>query len=257
MSRLWKRYGELNIGGRLLRTPPMAIDYEENFSIYSKPIATIKIYNPAKATVEAAGKKGCLVAFAAGYDNDKGTRFTGEVYKHSYKTGLTSELTIECSDKSSLWTNSLVNRSFRGPVKASEVIQDILSGVGISCRLQLGEDYNYERGITFADTLSACLRRCAEDTKSRLLFKGGGITFLADQEGQLLGYRLTPKTGLLSVEETATGYKCKTLFLHDLTAGSIAQLSLSGGDATIKITKGTAKFSVYGDAGIEFEAVRL
>lgn len=258
MSRLWRRYGELNIGGRVLKCPPMHIEFEENFSTAVKSTAKIKIYNPSDDTVETAKKKGCLVIMAAGYEEDFGTCFTGEVFKLEYKAGTTSELDIEVSDKSELWAGTVVNRNWRGPIAASEVIRDLLETYGMTGRIELGTDFNYERGISFAgSSLSASLRKMASDTKSELFFRSGSAAFIAPKKGYTQGYALSPSSGLLSVEETGTGYKIKTLFLHHLGAGNIAKLSLPQGDVTIKIIKGVRRFSVYGDAGVEFEAVRL
>ena len=258
MSKLWMRYGELNLGGRVLTAPPMNIEFEEEFSIYTKSTAKIKIFNPSKETVAEAKKKNVPVTMSAGYVEDYGTCFTGEIFKHEFKAGSTSELTIEVSDRSDLWSSAIVNRSWRGPISATAVIKDLLSQHSLTGRVDVTEDMDYSRGISFAGrSLSLCLKQLAKDTKSELFFRNGNVLIIAPKKGYQQGYYLSTQSGLLTYEETSTGYKIKTLFLYLLGAGSLAKLALSDGEIDIKVTKGTRRFSVYGDAGVEFEAVRI
>ena len=258
MSTLWKRYGELNLGGRVLPMPPMNIEFEDEFSIYTKSTAKIKIFNPAKETVSVAKKKGTLVTMSAGYEEDFGTCFSGMIYKHELTAGNTSELSIEVSDRSDLWQSAIVNRSFRDVIKASDVAKDLLAQHGLTGRIEPAEDITYGRGISFAGRpLSVCLKQLAKDTKSELFFRNGNVLIIAPKKGYQQGYYLSAQSGLLSSEETSTGFSIKTLFLYQLGAGSICKLALSDGNIDIKVTKGKRFFSVYGDAGIEFEAVRI
>lgn len=258
MSKLNMRYGELNLGGRVFMVPPMHIEFVEEFSIYTKSTATIKIFNPSKETVAAAQKKNVPIVMSAGYVEDYGTCFTGEIFKQEFKSGSTTELTLEVSDKTSLWSGAVVNRSWRGPVSAETVIKDLLTQHALTGRIELTDNINYPRGISFAGkSLSLCLKQLAKDTKSELFFRNGTILFMAPKKGYQQGYLLSASSGLLSYEKITTGYKIKTLFLYQLGAGSLAKLALDDGNIDIKVTKGTKTFSAYGDAGIEFEAVQI
>lgn len=255
--KCWMRLCKLTIGNRVLEGPPLHIEFEEDFSTSVSGGAKIKIANPSSETLAAVKKTAVNVIMAAGYQDDYGTVFTSEVNKWEYKKGQASVLELQVKDASSLWIKANVNRSWRGPIAASAVAQDLLRMFGLTGRIEPETDISYPSKSFCGCTLSQALSALAHDMGSELFFRHGTVVILARRKGFQRGYYLSPETGLLSYEDAPKGYKVRALFLYQLGAGSVAKLKTASGDVDIKVVKGTRKFSVYGDAGIEFEAVRL
>jgi len=258
VNALYMRVCEMNIAGRLLTAPPMTLEFEYEFSTAGFASIKARIMNPASATVSAA-KKGATCTISAGYAGDYGSVFTGVVDKSEYAPGKDSTLTLTLKDDSERYAISVLNFSIKGPVKASQIIKELLNKVGItSAKIELGEDVNYERGFSCPGwTLRDALSQIAKDTKSQLFFRNGQCCLLAATKGVSTAWELSNSTGLLSATQTGSGYKIKTLFLYRLGAGSLVVLKRKDSSVTLRVSKGKHTFSPKGTTETEFEAVRI
>lgn len=258
MSKLYRRICEMNIGGRLLQSPPMTLEFEYEFSVKGISNAKARVYNPAPETV-AVAQKDTAVIITAGYEEDYGTCFTGNILKFEYIPGRDSKLEMVLGDGTALWNSIIISKSWTGPVIAKTVVSDLLSSVGVkAAKLEFTDNTNYERGISFNGvTLNKALTRIAKDTRSELYFRYGQICYLSPNKGYGTAFVLSPSTGLLTAGQTEKGYKIQTLFNYRLGAGSLVQLEKDSGVALLKLTKGKHVFSPCGNTGTEFEAVRI
>ena len=258
MTALFMRVCEMNIGGRLLTTPPMTLEFEYEFSVQGITNTKAKIYNPAPATVSAA-KKDAIVTISAGYADDSGSVFTGVIAKPLYTPGRDSILELTLEDKSERFATSVINRAWKGPITAKQVAQDIISLVGITgSKIVPANNITYERGIAFpGTTVRAALTRLAQDTGSQLFFRQGQCYMIADTKGVAVAWELSSSTGLLSATKTDTGYKIQSLFLYRLGVGSLVTLKRKDTQTLLRVSKGKHTFSPKGTTATEFEAVRL
>lgn len=255
---LYMRVCEINVAGRLLTSPPMTLEFEYEFSSAGVSNAKAKIMNPASATVSAA-KRDSLFTISAGYASDYGSVFTGVIGKSEYVPGRDSTLSLGLLDKSEQYATALINRAWKGPIKASQVANDLISIVGIpAAKIELGEDVRYERGFSAMNiSLRRALTCIAKDTGSQLFFRNGQCCLLAPAAGFSSAWELSPETGLLTAIPTDKGYKLKTLFLYRLGTGSLVKLKKDDTTVTLRVSRGKHSFSPKGQTGSEFEAVRI
>lgn len=258
INALYMRVCEMNIAGRLLSSPPMTLEFEYEFSASGVTNAKAKVINASPETI-AVAKKDAICTISAGYAADYGSVFTGVIEKSEYAPGRDSVLSLSLVDKSERFAQTVINRAWKGPIKASQVIQDLFSIVGItSSKIDLASDINYERGFSSLNlTLRKALTNIAKDCGSQLFFRQGQCCILSPETGFSTAWELSPATGLLSATQTDKGYKIKTLFLYRLGSGSLVTLKRKDTSVKLRVSKGKLVFSPKGNTGAEIEAVRI
>jgi len=264
-NALFNRYAELNVGGRLFTAPPFSIEFEQTLKIGRLTQTKAKLYNPAPDTIKLAEPKisGRTKTFTeviinAGYDDDYGTAVLGLI--HDYKVinkGPDVILQMTIGDATNKWINTLVSKSWKKTF-ASSILNEILSDVGITAEIILGSDKQYR---TFsARTLKGAINKISKDTDSQYYFKNGIFKIepkTPATDRQVLF--ISPTSGLLNkLEKTKGGWKFKTLFFYKLQMGDIIQIEDKNTPAsTVRLIKGKKKFSSFGKANCEFEAIQL
>lgn len=262
MSKLFRRVCEININGRVLSYPPFAIEFEKTFSEAGPAQTTAKVSNPSPETYAAAQKRGNSfpkVIISAGYESDYGTCVVGEIIKQEMKIGLDRVLTLNISDKTSLWTNARINKSWSGMISAREVARQIFNEVGItSSEIVFKTEKVYERGAAFAGVpFSAAMERIARDTGSKFFFRNGRAVFLPEGRSTGTAHVLNYQSGLIEAVKIAGGYKVKSLFLYAIDTGSLVSLDKNNEVINLRVKKGKLKFASSGSAYAEFEAKTL
>ncbi len=262
-SALYKRYCEMNINGRVLAGPPFTLSFETDFSVKSSNQTKAVIYNPSDATISACEKKGGTyppVVIDAGYEADYGTCVTGEIIKFEVSKGVDKVLTLTISDKTSLWTSAMINKSWKGSISAREVITQILKANGITpAKIDLEYEKVYSRGISFSGvSLRSAMKKLEQDTKSDFFFKNGQAYFLKEASSSSVSvFYLSPSTGLLSAKKTDKGYSISSLFMYQIGAGSPVQIDGVDVKGLFKAVSGKHRLSTNAQAGTEFEAVKI
>lgn len=255
---LYKRVCSMNIGGRVLKYPPMTLEFEINFSLTAPSQAKAKIMNPAPETVAACEKRGNnypIIIITAGYEEDNGTCVTGEIIKYSVKKAADWTLELTIADKTSLWSDAIVNRSWSSFINARQVVTQLLSDVGITAAdIRFGREKVYERGVAFSGvSLKTAMERIARDTNSVFAFRNGQASFLSETAGIATAIILHYNSGLIESTKTENGYKIKSLFLYKIQGGSIIMLKKDNESINLKVTKGKHVFTPT-NAYTEFEA---
>ena len=268
---LFKRYCEMNINGRVLAGPPFRLEFETEFSVKSSNQTTAMIYNPSDETVEACERKKSefpKIIIDAGYEADFGTCVAGEIIKFEVKNGKDRILKLTITDKTSLWLNAKVNKSWKGSIDAKSVITQIFSEFGITPgKLDLGVEKIYSRGVSFTGMpLSSAMKKLEQDTKSDFFFKNGQAYFLKESGSVGTAFYLSPGTGLLSAEKfedtqksgkTAKGYNVRSLFLYQLGTGSLVELDGNQAQGLFKVISGKHKFSTRDNSMSEFRVMKV
>lgn len=254
--KLYNRVLELKVGNIVLTYPPVTIEFEISFQ--GNASGKVKVYNPSDELIQASKAKEKII-IDAGYRENYGTVFTGEVIKPEIKKGSEPYIEITIGDKTSLWINSIVNKSYSGPIYASKVILDIFDSIGVlPGALNLKDDYRYERGISFTnDSLRSVMNRIAKDTQSTFFFRQGYACFLEETKGYERAIDLSIDTGLISVKERAKGFSIRSLFIYQIMKGSLINLHYNDAEYPVKVTKGKHKFSPISNAITEVEVIKL
>lgn len=196
----WLRSATLQIGS--YRFGLDQLSFEFTVSSEDTPtvaVADIKVYN-LSASTRGSVSQGTPIILNAGYADDRGTLFLGEVaeYKHE-RSGTDWITTIKAADSMMRWMSAAVNKTYDGPVYASEIIDDLLNIFGIEVGLfQLTTDLLYKRGRVCSGKLKDILVEIVtRDCGSRLVVRTGQILINNPADGISTGVLLSPETGLL------------------------------------------------------------
>ncbi len=259
---LYMRVCDIHIGGRVLSYPPMTLEFESEFSDRAPTQTKVKVYNPAPETVAACEKQGRtfpLCTIAAGYQEDFGTCVVGEIVKFEEKRARDHVLEVSVSDKTSLWSGALVNRSWSGSITARDAATQILRDFGITASdINFSTEKTYDSGLSFAGVpLRSALERIARDTGSRFRFSNGQASFLVESSGAGTAIVLGYDSGLLEASKLSRGFKVRSLFMYKIQGGGLVVISKGGENSNARVRKGKHVFSPTGQAYTEFEATTL
>lgn len=198
--RFWKRRASLQVGTSRYQLDDLKFSFEVTSEDDAGiPICKLEIYNLAPST-RAAISKGTPIIVNAGYQDDIGSVFVGSVASFSHDIGKLDAVTkITAADSLQQWLGSNVNKSYKGPITAKNVVADLLALFGVEVGLcMLAEDPIYKRGKVCTGRLKDVLTKIVcKDCKSRLLLRTGQIVIAPPEVGITTGYLLTPQTGLL------------------------------------------------------------
>lgn len=268
MAELFNRVCTMTIGddpGRKFEGPPFSIDFEQKLAAKVPNATTAHLYNPNDDTVAAATPKKVgnviknpQIIIDAGYENEHGVCVLGQIYATEIKRqGPNRILELKISDFTSKWIYAIINQTFV-KMSATKIINSILGIAGIaSDNVEVGKEKVYQSFT--ASTLSWALTQICRDTESDFFFKAGIITIQPKApKGMKTATRLNSSTGLLNrPEKTSRGIKFQTLFMYDLTGGSLVQIESKNINGVYSIFNGSKKFSSYSNSECEFEAAPI
>lgn len=211
--RFWKRQATLQLGGNRYTLDDLRFTFEvASEDDAGLPICKLEIYNLSPST-RAAIAKNTPIILNGGYQGDVGSLFVGGVANFSHEEGDLDVVTkITAADSLEQWLGAHVNKSYKGPVKAKDVLDDLLSIFGIEVGLcMLAENPEYPRGKVCTGKLKDVLTALVcTDCKSRLLLRTGQIVISPPELGISTGYLLTPQTGLLKTASTGESQSVNT-----------------------------------------------
>lgn len=185
--------------------------------------ATFSVYN-LSATSRAGIQKNQVVILNAGYEDDMGVIFVGQVANVSHKqNGVDWQTKITATAAMSQWLNTQINKTYLENSKAEDIVRDLLNIFGLEVGIfQLVENMVYPRGRVCVGKLKDVLTEIVvNECKSRLLIRSNQIMINNPADGITKGYLLTPQSGLLMSSDDS-----------DITAITSAQTS--GADAEKK-----------------------
>jgi hypothetical protein len=194
----------LTIGARRYSLDDLRFAFEVASEDNAKtPTCKLTVTNLAPST-RAALAKGDPVILSAGYAGDMGTLFVGQIMEVAHDEGdLDVTTKITAVDSLDAWLGKSVNKTYKGPITAKEIIDDLLEIFGIEISLlNLAANKSYPRGRVCVGKLKAVLTDLVVgDCKSRLLLRTSQIIILPPEQGVTTGYMLTPQTGLLKTQK--------------------------------------------------------
>lgn len=205
--RFWRRAATLTIGSRRYTLDDLQFSFAVELADDSKlPICKLDVTNLAPDT-RGQIKKGVPVALAAGYQDDAGTIFAGNVTECSHEPGDVDVVTkITAADSIDAWLSKAINKTYRGPIRAKDMLDDLLTVFGVEVSLvNLTSNKEYPRGRVCTGKLKDVITAVVKDCGSRLLIRNSQVIIQPAGEGVQRGYLLTPQTGLLRAKKQAQG----------------------------------------------------
>lgn len=172
--------------------------------------ATITVYN-LNETSRKNIKKNQVVILNAGYEDDIGVIFVGQVSSVSHKQTATDwQSKITATAALDQWLNKQVNKTYSKNTTAKDIVRDLLHIFGLEVGiLQLVKNVTYPRGRVCSGKLKNVLTQIVtKECKSRLLIRDNQIVISDPKTGMVKGCLLTPESGLLAstddLDETMT-----------------------------------------------------
>lgn len=205
----WMRAASIQIGPKKYGMDDLFFEFEVPFEDSTTlQSAEFKVYNLSEATRKGI-KRGHVVILNAGYEDDIGSVFVGQVSACSHQHQNTEWITkITATAAMDEWLGSKVNKTYKQQITAREIIPDLLNIFGLEVStFELAINKTYDRGrICCGKLKDVLIQIVVDECKSRFLIKNNGIIINDPAKGVETGYILTPESGLLAssneVEET-------------------------------------------------------
>lgn len=179
--------------------------------------------NNLSATSRAGIQKNQVVILNAGYEDDMGVLFVGQVAAVSHKqNGVDWQTKITATAALDQWLKTQVNKTYMAGATAEDMVRDLLNIFGLEVGIfQLVENVVYPRGRICSGKLKDVLTEIVvNECKSRLLIRNNQVIINNPADGVTKGYLLTPDSGLLmSSDDSDT-----TATATQQTAGASAEV---------------------------------
>jgi len=160
---------------------------------------TLNMYNLSNDTISKINK-GLLISVNAGYNNNIGNILTGIIKKvETNKSNVNIITEIEIQGSSNNWMNAVISKTFTETVKASEILKNITSLVGMEIgKFSLKNDTVYQNGYTVFGRLKEAIKSVVENSGSKLIINNGKIDIISkNNENSGMGFLLNSGTGLI------------------------------------------------------------
>ena len=161
--------------------------------------ASFTVYN-LNPTSRQGIVKNQVVILNAGYEDDEGVLFVGQVASCSHKqNGVEWQTKITATAALDQWLNKKVNKTYVEGTTAEAIVRDLLNMFALEIGVfQLAENVVYPRGRVCSGKLKDVLQEIVtRECKSRLLIRANQVIINNPADGVNKGYLLTPASGLL------------------------------------------------------------
>ncbi|MBU8908498.1 phage protein [Desertibacillus haloalkaliphilus] len=205
--------------------------------------AEIKIYNLSDETKNRI-KKGMDVILNAGYEGDVGNIFFGRIEEAKTTKQRTDKITkILAIDASEEWLNNTINKTYKAGIRASQILQDIISVSGLSVGVvQLAKDITYQRGRTINGRIPNVVSQISKDCDSKVTITKGLIYIREGEQGDDIRFLFNAQRGLIGTPERfedddASGYEVTSLLNHRVQTDSLINVQSSTANGQYRVRK--------------------
>lgn len=264
-SNRFRGFASVIIGDREFTAPPLSLKFTLAFGTgRTPPSGSLTMINPSDETIDAAtppSKREYPPVFIdAGYRNDHGTVFAGEI--HSVKTSGTGTeriMTCKITVAGRTWSHGKVYRTYAPGITPSFIFNDILRRSGLNAgNFAPVRNPPYLAGYSIAGRLAEALPKIAADMGCVVYFNSSGQVFCEPEAGGLTTVAvITPEQIIGQPTRTKDGLKLNILFDHRAGPGQFFQIrsdSLSV-DGLFKLKKGKHKYDSASKRITELEVV--
>ncbi|NLU42213.1 MAG: hypothetical protein GXX08_08415 [Firmicutes bacterium] len=238
------RVTEIQIGSRVIASPPLTIEFDIPFDDGSDGnVASVKLYNLGPDSL-AVCETGQPIAVRSGYQNDIGLVTFGVIAEAVTQLEAADRVTtLTIGDGTDKWLTRYVNRSWSPGTKASQIVNDLVAVLGLDVgEIRLPEDVVYPNGRTLSTAIKTALEEIAKDTGAKLHVTNGAVYMVPPQQAQHEVIVLNARTGLLdrpyrdSTYEDA--YRIKTLLQHRITTDSVVEIESEAVSGRFRVAEG-------------------
>lgn len=214
--------------------------------------AEIIVYNISDTTIQNI-KRDAQISVTAGYGDDTGIIFSGIISKvRSYYSGNDRVTEIYAIDQAVLKERELKSKSYTKGTKASKILQDLISQVGIPVAVFAPKrDHTYKDKSTVDGGLMENIRKYAKVCGVSAYICKGQIYARHILDGDGLDFTLSSDTGLLSLSEfeeeqtaedfkdTVKGYEMTMLLQHRITTASLIHVQSRNVTGVYRVREGS------------------
>lgn len=214
--------------------------------------AEIIVYNISDTTIQNI-KRDAQISVTAGYGDDTGIIFSGIISKErSYYSGNDRVTEIYAIDQAVLKERELKSKSYAKGTKASKILQDLISQVGIPVAVFAPKrDHTYKDKSTVDGGLMENIRKYAKVCGVSAYICKGQIYARHILDGDGLDFTLSSDTGLLSLSEfeeeqtaedfkdTVKGYEMTMLLQHRITTASLIHVQSRNVTGVYRVREGS------------------
>jgi len=195
--------------------------------------ATISLFNIGQTTRNLVREEGSQVILRAGYENGDGLQslFFGGITRVEEKRGGTDhETIIEAYDGRSSRNSVQVSLSYGAGSKASNIVNDIVSALGLSLgnRPQLNAEFNH--GFSFAGLAKDALTRVLDAEGFTWSIQNEQLYITRpDEAPEVTAVVLSPNTGMIGrpediSEDGVTKWRIQSLLFPQIIPRSIVEV---------------------------------
>ena len=214
--------------------------------------AEIIVYNISDTTIQNI-KRDAQISVTAGYGDDTGIIFSGIISKvRSYYSGNDRVTEMYAIDQAVLKERELKSKSYAKGTKASKILQDLISQVGIPVAVFAPKrDHTYKDKSTVDGGLMENIRKYAKVCGVSAYICKGQIYARHILDGDGLDFTLSSDTGLLSLSEfeeeqtaedfkdTVKGYEMTMLLQHRITTASLIHVQSRNVTGVYRVREGS------------------
>lgn len=214
--------------------------------------AEIIVYNISDTTIQNI-KRDAQISVTAGYGDDTGIIFSGIISKvRSYYSDNDRVTEIYAIDQAVLKERELKSKSYAKGTKASKILQDLISQVGIPVAVFAPKrDHTYKDKSTVDGGLMENIRKYAKVCGVSAYICKGQIYARHILDGDGLDFTLSSDTGLLSLSEfeeeqtaedfkdTVKGYEMTMLLQHRITTASLIHVQSRNVTGVYRVREGS------------------
>ena len=214
--------------------------------------AEIIVCNISDTTIQNI-KRDAQISVTAGYGDDTGIIFSGIISKvRSYYSGNDRVTEIYAIDQAVLKERELKSKSYAKGTKASKILQDLISQVGIPVAVFAPKrDHTYKDKSTVDGGLMENIRKYAKVCGVSAYICKGQIYVRHILDGDGLDFTLSSDTGLLSLSEfeeeqtaedfkdTVKGYEMTMLLQHRITTASLIHVQSRNVTGVYRVREGS------------------
>lgn len=260
----FNRQASIVIGEREFESSKFDFEFEVDFDDSSDlNHAEVLIYNLSNDTVNSIKTETPLI-INAGYEGDVGGIFVGAIYDADTKrNGVDRETTILAVDAGKQRNKLRISRSYKKGIRASQIIGDLTSYVGLSIgALKLPDDKQYRNGKNLNGKVLTLLKQIAKDCGATFKINKGMAYFRKKGEGQDISFIFNSDTGLIGAPEPFVeeeeieekgkkkkktkeikGFNVKTLLNHRVQPNHIIGIESSTADGNYRVRSGKHIYS--------------
>lgn len=247
--KLWKRRLYVEVDGVTL-PDILTVNFSINFSEQpDTDSGEVTIYNLSKDSVRRI-KKNSKIRISAGYDDDYGNIFYGQVlHIQTYWDGVDKVTNITLGDSSTSYRRLQYSRSFAPNVTNDEILLHLITRAGLGIGdFDTVKNPVYPHGVNVSGKLQDLINRYAKASGSRFYVNKMRAYVRPQRKGQQIGFRLDKDTGLIEIpeeieteidEKVYKGYSVRCLLNHQIDVDNIIQIKSKSANGYFRVSSGT------------------